>query len=213
MSGSRVVEDVRGANRSLNILIVGVGGQGLITLATILAEAALSRGVKALVAETHGLSQRGGSVEVHVRLGSVRAPLIPAGGVDVLLGLELIETARKLRMLSPKGYVLTSDIMLRPGVPGVKMPSRASLINAIRDVVGERLLIVPASKLAREAGGLIFANTVMLGALASTGLLKGLVSNEALEGVISKMKRAESNLKAFKLGLDYCSNSCRVANA
>ncbi len=200
------------AGKSLNILIAGVGGQGLITLATILAETAIGRGVKALIAETHGLSQREGSVEVHVRLGEVKAPLIPHGGVDVLLGLELIEAARRLRSLSQEGIVLTTDIMLRPGLPGVKLPDKASLIESMRSIVGDKLIVVPASKLAREAGGLLYANTVMLGALAASGLLDGLVNVDDLRSAIARMKRAEENLRAFQLGFDYCSTACRRSN-
>lgn len=198
--------------RSLNILITGVGGQGLITLATLLAETAINRGVKALIAETHGLSQRGGSVEVHVRLGEVKAPLIPQGGVDVLLGLELIETARRLRTLSEDGVVLTTDIMLRPGLPGIKLPDKTSLIESMKSVVSDRLIVVPASKLAREAGSLLYANTVMLGALAASGLLDGLVNIEDLKAAVARMKRAEENMKAFQLGFDYCATACRRGN-
>jgi len=200
------------AGRSLNILITGVGGQGLITLATLLAETAISKGVKALIAETHGLSQRGGSVEVHVRLGDVKAPIIPQGGVDILLGLELIETARRLRMLSREGLVLTTDIMLRPSLPGVKLPDKTSLIEAMKSVARGRLIVVPASKLAREAGGLLYANTVMLGALAASGLLEGLVEVDDLKAAVARMKRAEENMKAFQLGFDYCATACRGSN-
>lgn len=195
--------------RSLNILIAGVGGQGLITLATLLAETAVNKGVKALVAETHGLSQRGGSVEVHVRLGDVKAPLIPQGGADVLLGLELIETAKRLKMLSKDGLVLTADIILRPGLPGIKMPDRSSLIETMRGIIGERLIVVPASKLAREVGGLIYANTVMLGALAASGVLDGFLDFEDLKLSVARMKKAEDNIKAMQLGFDYCLSSCR----
>lgn len=195
--------------RSLNILVAGVGGQGIVTLATVLAEAAISRGVKALVAETHGLSQRGGSVDVHVRLGDVKAPLIPPGGVDVLLGLELIETARRLKALSHNGVVLAADVMLRPGLPGVKVPTRETLVEAMRGVVGERLIIVPATRLAHEVGGLIFANTIMLGALAASGLLEGFVETEDLRVALSRQRMAGENLKAFQLGFDFCSATCR----
>jgi indolepyruvate ferredoxin oxidoreductase beta subunit len=197
--------------RRVSILLAGVGGQGLITLASTLARAALASGTKALVAETHGLSQRGGSVEVHVRLGDVYSPLIAPGDADVILGLELIEATRHVRYLKPGGLILSSDLILRPAVPGVKVPSREELVESIRRATSANPLLVPARELAHKAGGGIYANTVMLGALMATGLLEGLVPIEAVERVIRTMRRSEENLKAFHLGLNYCALNCGVA--
>ena len=194
--------------RSLNIVVSGVGGQGLITLATILARSAVESGTKALVAETHGLSQRGGSVEVHIRLGDVIAPLVPKGGADLILGLELIEAARSVHYLREGGCILASDLMLRPGIPNVKMPKKEEIVRYLNDVA-EKVYIVPASEIAEKVGGTIFTNSVMLGALVATGLLDGLVSTEILENNIKGLRMGEKNLEAFKLGLDYCSRNCR----
>jgi len=196
------------AGHRVSILIAGVGGQGLITLASTLARAALASGTKALVAETHGLSQRGGSVEVHVRLGDVYSPLIAPGDADVILGLELIEAARRVKYLSPNGVILTSDTILRPAVPGVKVPSRNELVDSIKRATGAEPILVPARQLAHKAGGALYANTVMLGALMASGLLEGLVPIEAVERVIRTMRRSEENLRAFRLGLDYCTLKC-----
>ncbi|WP_243670275.1 2-oxoacid:acceptor oxidoreductase family protein [Vulcanisaeta sp. JCM 16161] len=80
----------------LNIYLAGVGGQGLVTFATVLGDAAIRAGYKALVAETHGLSQRGGSIDVHVRIGDVDAPLIPRGGADVIVAFEILEAFRAI---------------------------------------------------------------------------------------------------------------------
>jgi indolepyruvate ferredoxin oxidoreductase beta subunit len=194
--------------RRVSILLAGVGGQGLITLASTLARAAVSSGTKALVAETHGLSQRGGSVEVHVRLGDVYSPLIALGDADAILGLELIETARRVRYLKPGGLILSSDAILRPAVPNVKVPSRDELAGSIRRATSVDPILIPARELARRAGGGIYANTVMLGALMATGLLDGLVPVESVERVIRTMRRSEENLKAFHLGFDYCALNC-----
>jgi len=193
--------------RKLNILIAGVGGQGLITLATLLARAAVASGSNALVAETHGLSQRGGSVTVHLRLGDVVAPLIPRGGADVLLGLELIEAARTLDYLRVGGSILVSDVVLRPAIPGVRVPSRSELVEYL-EKAGGRLYTIPASKLASEVGGLLYVNTVMLGALAATGVLKGFIDLDVLESLVGGMKRGEENLKAYRLGFNYCLREC-----
>ncbi len=193
----------------LSILTAGVGGQGIITLASTLARAAVANGTKALVAETHGLSQRGGSVEVHIRLGDVHAPLIAPGDADVILGLELIEAARRVSHLRSGGLLLTADTILRPAVPGVRVPSKEELVSAIRRAAGgAEVVIVPARDLASKVGGILFSNMVMLGALAGTGILEGFVGVGELERVIGTLRRREENLKAFRLGLDYCSAHC-----
>ncbi|MEM4476465.1 MAG: 2-oxoacid:acceptor oxidoreductase family protein, partial [Desulfurococcaceae archaeon] len=80
--------------KRFNILIAGVGGQGLLTLGELIGSAAIESGVDVTIAEVHGLSQRGGSVVVHVRLGPGSSPVIPRGAADLLIGLEAIETAR-----------------------------------------------------------------------------------------------------------------------
>ncbi|MEB2836178.1 MAG: indolepyruvate oxidoreductase subunit beta [Desulfurococcales archaeon] len=193
----------------LSILAAGVGGQGIITLASTLARAAVASGTKALVAETHGLSQRGGSVEVHIRLGDVHAPLIAPGDADVLIGLELIEAARRVSHLRSGGLLLAADTILRPAVPGVRVPSREELVSAMRRAAGDaKVVVVPARELASKVGGLLFSNMVMLGALAGSGILEGFVGVEELERVIGTLRRREENLKAFRLGLDYCSTHC-----
>ncbi|MEB3816624.1 MAG: indolepyruvate oxidoreductase subunit beta [Desulfurococcales archaeon] len=194
--------------RRLSILLTGVGGQGIITLASTIAKAALLHGEKALVAETHGLSQRGGSVEVHLRMGNVYSPLIAPGDADVVLGLELIEAARKAHYTSENGIILTADIILRPAVPGVKVPSREELLNAIEEATGRKPLLVPARELALKAGGTIYSNMVMFGALLATGRLEGFVDRSDAEKVIGSLRKSENNLKAFKLGFDYCRSAC-----
>lgn len=191
----------------VSVLVAGVGGQGLITLASTLAEAAVEKGVNALVAETHGLSQRGGSVEVHVRIGDVRAPLIPPGGADVLLGLEMIEAARRVEYLASGGLLLTADIVLRPGLPNVKVPGRRELEEELSRA-DAKLVVVPARELASKLGSTLYANTLMLGALAASGALDGILEYGDLERVVSRMKRARENLEALRMGYEYCKLHC-----
>ena len=192
----------------LSVLVAGVGGQGLITLATVLARAAVASGTHVLVAETHGLSQRGGSVEVHVRLGNVHSPLIPEGDADVVLGLELIETARRAHAVRRGGFILSADTILRPAVPGVKVPSKEELVEAIRESVGVEPILVPARSMALQLGSSLYSNMVMLGALAGLGLLDGLVDLGALERVVANLRRGEYNLRALRMGLNYCRRVC-----
>jgi indolepyruvate ferredoxin oxidoreductase beta subunit len=199
-----------GVSGRLNLVMVGVGGQGLITAAKVLADAAIDSGTKALVAETHGLSQRGGAVEVHVRLGDVYAPLVPRGRADVLLAFELIEAARGVPYLRQGGVLITSDVLLRPPIPGVVSPSRKDIEEAFRRA-GIRYFVVPAREIAEKAGSYLSENMVLLGALASTGLLDRFVDISRLKARIAEMPMADKNLMAFDEGYGTCSKMCRLS--
>ena len=187
--------------KPLNVIVTGVGGQGLITLSSILAQAALLRGHNAIVAETHGLSQRGGTVIVHVRLGPAEAPLIPPGTGDVLLAMELIEAVRYLNYLRSGGAVVVNDYITPPPLPKIEVPSRKELVAALRGRAGQ-LLLVPATRQALELGDPRTANMVLLGAALSKGLLEPYVDLDAVsEAVKARWPRAaERNLQALRLG-------------
>ena len=195
----------------LNMVFVGVGGQGLITAARVLAEAAVDSGSRALVAETHGLSQRGGQVEVHVRLGNVYAPLVPEGEAHVVLGFEMIEAVRGARYLRRgDGVLLTSDVILRPPLPGVVAPKRSELEAALK-AAGVRYYVVPAREIAEKAGNPLSENMALLGALAATGLLDRYVELERLRARIEELPHAPANVKAFEEALSLCVTRCRLA--
>jgi len=187
--------------RALNLVVTGVGGQGLITLSSIVARAALRRGVGALVAETHGLSQRGGTVIVHVRLGDVDAPLVPQGGADAILAMELIEAVRYLDYLRPGGTVILNDYLVPPPLPGIETPSASSLLDAVRRRAG-RVVMVPATRKALELGDARVANMVLLGAALEAGIFNGFIDAAAVEDVIRESwpKAAEVNLAALRAG-------------
>ncbi len=183
----------------LNVIVAGVGGQGLITLSNVLGKAAVNSGTKILVAETHGLSQRGGSVEVHVRLGNVYAPLIPVGGADILVGMELIEATRFLYYLKEGGIAVLNDRIIKPAVPGVIEPARDDLINYVSNYA-DNVYLVDALELAERAGSSLAQNMAVLGSLVSTGILETFVSKEAIVRVIKTLRNPDVNVKAFKLG-------------
>ena len=93
----------------LDIVVSGVGGQGIVVVSDIFCEAALLDGFDASKAEIHGMAQRGGTIVAHVRIGDkVQAPLIERGTADIVLGFEVLETARAMPMLKPKGTVLVN---------------------------------------------------------------------------------------------------------
>src|SRR3989337_324143 len=101
----------------LDVVFCGVGGQGVVVLSDIFCEAALIDGFDVAKAEIHGMAQRGGSIVAHARLGEkVQAPLIERGKADVVLGFEMLETARSLPMLNPEGTVVVNTKLIPPNV-------------------------------------------------------------------------------------------------
>ncbi len=191
----------------LDILLVGVGGQGILTTSNILARAALKAGVNVVTAETHGMAQRGGSVEVHVRLGDVYAPLIPVGGADYAISLGPVEILRYTQYLNEDTTVILND---RPIVPpsvsaGLgRYPEINEILEALKDIT-KNVKLVSASKIAEEVAGTIQAtNVVVVGMLARLADLP--FDYEILEEVVKEFfpeRLVESNLKALKAGYNY----------
>jgi len=155
----------------LNIVVVGVGGQGILTLSKILGACAVEAGVKALVAETHGMSQRGGSVIVHVRVGNdVYAPTMPLHEAHVMVALEMLEGVRYLNYVNPEfSLSIVNDKVLRPSIPGAKVPEKETILKAIKSH-SALTVVVNASEEAIRLGNPAGANMFMLGFLV--GLLE-----------------------------------------
>jgi len=187
-----------------NILLTGVGGQGLITLARIIAASLLRNNINTIVAETHGMSQRGGSVLVHVRVGDIYSPLSPIGGTDLMIGMELIEAVRQIEYLHKNSRAILNDYILKPGIPNIKMPKIEDLINVFRDS-GINYYIIPAQKLAIEAGNEIAANVVMLGSLVASGAVPGLEKDNVLN-VLNELRFRDLNINAFNKGYEFFKN-------
>ena len=178
-----------------NVLLSGVGGQGTVLAAKVLAQAAQDKGWQVRTAETIGMAQRGGSVMTYVRMGdAVRSPIIDEGGADVILAFEKLEALRYLHYLKEGGVVLysTQEIMPMPVVTGA-----AEYPQGIESVLNG--CAVNALDLALEAGNSKAANSVMLGALCKK---LGFDKEAFLRALISSIpqKLAEMNEKAFGLG-------------
>jgi len=188
---------------SYRVYFTGVGGQGTLLATSVLAEAAISAGYQAVTSEIHGMAQRGGVVESTVMIGNVKSPIISDGEADILLGFEPVETYRALRKCSAGSVVISNTVPIMPyGVAIGKgsYPSVDKMFDFIRSRV-KRLITVDAQPLAEQAGSILSANIVVLGALAGSDALP--VSKEAFEDTIqTKTKKAfvETNLKAFALG-------------
>lgn len=157
---------VRRLDRVMNLLVVGVGGQGVLRLSDIISTAALLEGYQVKKSEVHGLAQRGGSVNSHLRYGPVvLSPLVPKGEADVIIALEPLEGYRHLDYLKPDGYIVFDDNRIFPPdvyLGHMKYPNVEELMEKR---LGERAIRVPATRIAvSEIGNLRTQNVVLLGA-------------------------------------------------
>lgn len=192
-----------------NLLLAGVGGQGILLAAEALGTAAIREGLNVRVSEIHGTAQRGGSVVSNIRMGEgALASTMVEGTADIILGLEPLETLRNIRFASEKTLVLINSEMIVP--PGVYLkgeeaaiPSLEAILEKIR-LFTRNIIVVNALKLARDAGSAVTQNIVLVGALAATEKLP--VGTETLKRVVEELvpaKYLEVNRKAFELGYSY----------
>ncbi len=184
-----------------NVLLVGVGGQGIITASTVLAQAALMAGYDVKKSEVHGMSQRGGSVESHVRISptKVSSPLIEWGKADVVLALEVLEALRNSHWVRPGGVIITDERQISPTTVargGYTYPEDAL---ARLQSLDARVIVVPSFAIAEELGEIRAANIVMLGALCEMLPLGVDVFQAAMKTII-KPKALAINIEAFKRG-------------
>ncbi|MCX8207390.1 MAG: indolepyruvate ferredoxin oxidoreductase subunit beta [Methanothrix sp.] len=183
-----------------DIVIVGVGGQGVILISEIIGRAALKAGIHVRAAETHGMAQRGGSVINHTRLGCIYGPMVPEGGADILLALEPAEALRYGRYLSRGGVALVNT---KPVIPTTvtagqfRYPEIEEILAPLRGI--GRVLPMNATEIAERAGSSQAANIVMLGALSRFMPIEEALVLEALMDSVPR-RYIDVNLKAFELG-------------
>jgi indolepyruvate ferredoxin oxidoreductase beta subunit len=187
----------------LDLIFTGVGGQGVVVLSDIFCEAALLDGFDVAKAEIHGMAQRGGSISAHVRIGEkVLSPLIETGTSDGIIGFEVLETARALPMLKPKGTVVVNTKYIPPTSirPSTKPLTTQQLLDMIA-AKAQKVYPVDGIKLAAKLGNLMVVNTVLLGAVSALPDVP--VKNESFQQAIAsrlKEKFINLNLKAFEAG-------------
>jgi indolepyruvate ferredoxin oxidoreductase, beta subunit len=184
-----------------NIIICGVGGQGLITMTKILAIAAKEEGYEAKTSELHGLAQRGGSVETHIRFGKkIYSPLVKAGGADLIIALEAQEALKASFYASKKtGTVFLINKFLTPIIEQELIPLEK--ISKILEDFSKKILIVPATEITeKEFGNSVLAGTYLLGKAIYQDLipLKILSILKAMQEIVPE-KFFEINKKAFEL--------------
>ena len=188
----------------LNILIAGVGGQGNLFASSILAEYLIKKGYKVFAVETIGAAQRGGSVVSHLRISDaeIHSPLIPAGKVDILMGFETIEMLRNFELLAPDGIYLLNDYKEPTVLCNMEMdtyPSDEEIREALKKS-GKKGYTIKATECARQIGGSLLTNVVMVGALCQISpLFVGQEVEQVLAGK-APAKVKEQNLQAFAAG-------------
>jgi len=192
-----------------NIFICGVGGQGLVLLTRVMGNACVKGGKKAITGEMYGLSQRSGTVFVHMRIGEdAFSPLIPYGEADIIVALEAIEALRYVEYLKKGGIVLMNSRIMHPPTEASKIIlEKGSKYITLEEIVSKlrewtpNIAVVDALGLAREAGNVNTENTVFLGCLSALVAFPVEESHirESISEVVPK-KTIEQNLKAFDLG-------------
>ena len=182
-----------------DLILAGVGGQGVLSLSAIIASSALREGLHVKQAEVHGMAQRGGAVVADLRLSDepIYSNTIPHGTAEMIVSMEPLESLRYLDFLAPDGTLFTSDA---PVVNIPDYPDLEELLRAIRSL--PKAQVIPAEKLARAAGTAKASNMVMAGAASRLAPLRV----ETLEAYIREAfarkgaRVVESNLQAFRAG-------------
>ncbi len=183
-----------------NILLVGVGGQGILLASEILSETFMLAGFDVKKSEIHGMSQRGGSVVSHVRYGKeVFSPIVPECEGDILLGFELLETYRYLSLLKKDGEIVANDLRIPP--PSILSGQDIYPQNIIENIrnLFSNFILVDGQKIAIDSGNPKTANTVLLGAVSKRLAVSEEYWLKALEKMVPK-KAVDVNIKAFLIG-------------
>jgi indolepyruvate ferredoxin oxidoreductase beta subunit len=188
-------------NIKYDIILAGVGGQGVLSLAAIIATAAAEAGLEVRQSEVHGMAQRGGAVLSHLRISSepIFSDLIPRGTADMVLSMEPMESLRYTDFLSPKGVLVTaSETFVNIPV----YPELEPLLARIKALPGSR--IVDAKALAQQAGSPRAQNMVLVGAASNSLPMDQEVMLRAIGSIFGRKgdEVVALNRKAFALGRD-----------
>ncbi len=191
--------------KDFNIVLIGVGGQGVLSLAKLLEDCALAEGYSVKGIEQHGLAQRGGSIKCHVRFGSSElfTPMVRQGGADLVIAAEALEGLRSLYYVNPKTKILLNlerTIPVESYFKGDDYPSNDEIIAGIKKFSSEVYSVDGSNKVREATGESFFTNSFLLGYAIAKGLLpiKKEIALKVLKEIF-KNKFLEENLKAFEL--------------
>ena len=184
-----------------DIILAGVGGQGILSIATVIGSAALEQGLYIKQAEVHGMSQRGGDVQSHLRLSTdpIHSDLIPHGGADLIVSLEPMEALRYLPYLAKDGWIVTSSVPFQ-NIPNY--PDLEKVLEELRKL--PRIIVLDVEATAKEVNSPRSANMVLLGATSGVmGLLDPDKLRDGIRRIFARKGDAivDANILAFDAGL------------
>ena len=186
-----------------DIILAGVGGQGILSIATVIGQAALTEGWYLKQAEVHGMSQRGGEVQSHLRISTepIHSDLIPQGKADIILSLEPLEALRYVPWLAPDGCVITSS------VPFLNIPDYPALeeVHAAVKALPRHILLDTDALVKQVNAPVQAANMVLLGAAIPMLGIEPEIVKEALQKVFARKSEAivQTNIRALEAGYEY----------
>ena len=193
-----------------NILLAGVGGQGLILLSAVLGEACTANAIKIVTEEQHGLAQRSGSITAHVRIGDAYSPMIGYGDADLIIAMEAMEALRNIEFLTQNGIIVMNTKLMHPVIEtnnlvtnrqqNLPYLSLDKILTQLKKATS-RILVLNANTLALQAGNARTENIVLLG--AASQLPEFPISRDQLLTAIKQIvpqKTVDVNMKAFELG-------------
>ncbi len=182
-----------------DIILAGVGGQGILSIAATIGYAAVKKNLNIKQAEVHGMSQRGGAVQSNLRISDapIASDLIPLSKADLILSVEPMEALRYMPFLSPGGWIVTNS------VPFINIPNYPELESILEEIHKlKNYVLLDADKLAQEAGAAKASNMVMLGAASPFIEMSQTDFETGIRDMFARKGDAvvEINLKAFRMG-------------
>jgi indolepyruvate ferredoxin oxidoreductase beta subunit len=196
---SETKESTGGKEMKTDIILCGVGGQGILSIATIIGEAAMKENLYIKQAEVHGMSQRGGDVQSNLRISSepISSDLIAKGGADVIISMEPMEALRYLPYLNKEGWIITSS------TPFVNIPNYPEMEKLMADYAKlKNVVMIDIEKMAKENGVPRSANVILLGAAQKALNIEYDKLENAIRRVFGRKGEAivEANIKALAIG-------------
>jgi indolepyruvate ferredoxin oxidoreductase beta subunit len=186
----------------IDIILAGVGGQGILSIATVIGSAAVKQGLYLKQAEVHGMSQRGGDVQSHLRISDkeIASDLIPYGKADLVVSVEPMESLRYLPMLSAEGWVVTNTT---PFINISNYPKEEAVMAEIDKL--PRKIVIDADKMAKDLGSARSANMVILGAASPFINMDFALLEQAIRDIFGRKGEdiVNVNLNCLKAGREF----------
>lgn len=194
-----------------NIIISGIGGQGVLTLAGLIAEAAAMEGYDVTTAEVHGLSMRFGHLDVHVRIGKkIYSPLIADGSAHLIIGLEMIETLRVNRYIGESSVIVfdtLKSVPIKMHLHNETYPKTAEIVKELKNLSNYVFPIEASEIVKKEVGSPLYANIYLLGYCVGSNLIKLRMSSILKQ--LENLPNSKINKYIFRLGVNHARSSSK----